>query len=601
MQKLFKWFTTSLLSILTLLALGAIYITVAVDPNQFKPQIETVAQQSGVELSINGDLQWQFLPIGITVNQVDYNLQDQSLGGHIDQLSLGVDLLALLPADNQQIPINSLSIKDGRLFVALPDQLPIQITQINLDIRGASYDGTPFPVNLSMQMLGGKKFSLNTELGMVFKNQQVTDLSLSQLDLRLDALRLSGDLQTSENLSHIQGDIRLHSFNLVDQLNRFKQLAPNLQIPEMANPQALTSISVDSRFNLELSQTSEVQTLLVIDNQSVDINVLIDQPNYSLTTVVSADSFNLNHYLSQSPDSNNNVALFAPLAIPLAVWHGKSQVEFSLGELVFSDFSLSNIYTDLYGYRNVFSLRSFNADAFDGQINAVAELDLRNPEANFNLQTSIDSINLGEALASTTDSSDLLGVLNLDVDIQGSGNYPETIIESLNGTGQLELLSPQLTKTNLEQSLCTAAALFSGGQSSGKKWPQGTQLWDFKGDFRLNRGRLIINDYQTGTGHIAASGSGTLSLLNQSYSIKNTLLADKSTTSSNGCSINKNLQNRPITLRCDGTIGESPNCRPEENMLKLFFKDRVLNQMGLGSQTNPFKQLINKRLSPNRQ
>lgn len=601
MQKLFKWFTTSLLSTLTLLALGAIYINVAVDPNQFKPQIETVAQQSGVELSINGDLQWQLLPIGITVNQVDYNLQDQSLGGHIDQLSLGVDLLALLPADNQQIPINSLSIMDGRLFVALPDQLPIQITQINLDIRGASYDGTPFPVNLSMQMLGGKKLSLNTELGIVFANQQVTDLSLSQLDLRLDALRLSGDLQTSENLSHIQGDMRLHSFNLVDQLNSFKQLAPNLQIPEMANPQALNSVSVDSRFNLELSQTSEVQTLLVIDNQSVDINVLVDQPNYSLTTVVSADSFNLNHYLSKSSAGNNNVALFAPLAIPLAVWHGKSQVEFSLGELVVSDFSLSNIYTDLYGYRNVFSLRSFNADAFDGQINAVAELDLRNPEANFNLQTSIDGINLGEALASTSDSSDLLGVLNLDIDIQGSGNYPETIIESLNGTGQLEILSPQLTKTNLEQSLCTAAALFSGGQSSDKQWPQGTQLWDFKGDFRLNRGRLIISDYQTGTGHIAASGNGSLNLLSQSYSIKNTLLADKSTTSSNGCSINKNLQNRPITLRCDGTIGESPNCRPDENMLKLFFKDRVLNQMGLGSQTNPLKQLINKRLSPNRQ
>lgn len=601
MQKLFKWLATSLLSTLTLLALGAIYITVAVDPNHFKPQIETAAQQAGVELSIKGDLEWQFLPIGITVNQVDYSLQDKSIAGHIDQLALGVDLLALIPPDNQQIPIDSLSIQDGRLFVALPDQLPIQITQINLDIRGASYDGTPFPVSLSMQVFGGKKLSLNTELGIVFANRQVTDFSVSQLDLRLDALKLSGDVQTTEHLSHIQGDIRIHSFNLLDQLNSFKQFVPNLQLPEMANPQALNAVSVDSRFNLELSQTSEVQTVLVIDNQSFDINVLIDQPNYSLTTLISADSLNLNHYLSQSSDDSNNAALFAPLAIPLALWHGKSQVEFSLEELVISDFSLNNIYTDLYGYRNVFSLRSFNADVFDGQINAVAELDLSNPEAKFNLQTSIDGINLGEALASASDSSDLLGVLNLDADIQGSGNYPETLIESLNGNGQLEILSPQLTQTNLEQSLCTAAALFGGGQSSSQQWSQGTQLWDFKGDFQLNRGRLIISDYQTGTGHIAASGSGSLNLLNQSYSIKNTLLADKPTTSSNGCSINKNLQNRPITLRCDGKMGESPNCRPDENMLKLFFKDRALNPMGLGSRISPLKELINKRLNPKRQ
>lgn len=596
MKKQLKWLVTSLLSLVALATLGAMYVSVTVDPNQFKPQIETAAEQAGVELSINGDLQWQFLPIGITVNQVDYNLQDQSIAGHIDQLSLGIDLLALIPSEDQQIPINSLSITDGRLFIAIPNQLPIQITQINLDIRGASFDGTPFPVNLSMQMLGGKKISLNTELGMIFENQQVTDFSVSQLDLRLDALKLSGDLQTSENLSQIQGDIRIHSFNLLDQLSSFKQLAPNLQIPEMANPQALTNMRVDSRFNIELSQTSEIQTLLVIDNQPVDINVLIDQPNYSLTTVISADSFDLNPYLSQLSGDSTNAALFAPLAIPLAIWHGKSQVEFSLSKLAIGDFSLSNIFIDLYGHRNVFNLRSFNADAFDGQINGVAELDLRNPEANFTMQASIDQFNLGTALAATMDSSDLSGILSLDIDIGGSGNYPQTIIKSLSGSGQLELLSPQLTKTNLEQSLCTAAALFSGGQSSDKQWTQGTQLWDFKGDFRLNRGRLIVNDYQTGTGHIAASGSGTFNLLNQRYNINNTLLADKPKTSSNGCSINKNLRNRPITLRCDGRIGESPNCRPDKKMFNLLLKDKVLNQIGLGrdSQTNPLKKLIEK-------
>ena len=156
MKKIVKWITTSLITVLTLLALAIIYITVAVDPNQYRDDIEAIADQNGVELSLNGDIEWQFLPLGIRLNQVNYNLKDQSVAGQIDQLWLGVSILSMLTysEESAQLPVNSLSIEKGRLFISRPNQLPLQISDINLKAINIALDGTEFPLSISLQALG---------------------------------------------------------------------------------------------------------------------------------------------------------------------------------------------------------------------------------------------------------------------------------------------------------------------------------------------------------------------------------------------------------------------------------------------------------------
>ena len=49
------------------------YLLVAVDPNDFKPEIKSAAASQGLELSLDGNLSWQFLPqIGVVVEQVEF-------------------------------------------------------------------------------------------------------------------------------------------------------------------------------------------------------------------------------------------------------------------------------------------------------------------------------------------------------------------------------------------------------------------------------------------------------------------------------------------------------------------------------------------------
>ena len=384
-----------------------------------------------------------------------------------------------------------------------------------------------------------------------------------------------GEINSSEQMAYISGQLQTNGFDLLEQLATLQQLIPDLYVPEMVDPQAFKSVSITSNFSIERTQTSEIQTQLVIDNQPVDINVLIDEQRYKMTTMMSADNLDLSAYLIKGTSSNGNAALFAPLAIPLALWHGKSQVEVHLGQLQLNNLALSNIYINLFGNRNVFKVNSFAADAFEGQIDATATLDLRGKEANFNIQSSINNLNLesllGVSVAQNNSQSQpkMQGLLDLTFNLQGSGNQVQSIVKSLSGTGQLQVLSPYYKEINIEQTLCSAVAMLSGKQSD-QQWAEGTQLNDLTSDFRLSGGRVIIDNFQTGAGNIDLSGKGSVNLIEQVYRLNNTLWVAGSATSETGCSVNAKLQNRDLPFVCEGRLGEPANCRPDASLIKLF-------------------------------
>lgn len=608
MQKLFKWLATSLLSMLILLILAVVYVSVAIDPNQYRGNIEAIAEQNGLQLSLEGDLKWQLLPLGIRFNQVNFTLHDQSMAGSIEQLWLGVNPLSasIKQNTNAQLPVSSFKVDNARLFVSRPDQLPLQINAIDFEASDIAFDGTAFPISLSLQPLPGIQLFLDTQLGIVYSEQKISDFSLSDFSLTLGELKVTGEIDTSNQMAYIWGSVQTEDIDLPKQVALLQKLASDLYLPEMVDPKALKAVRLSSSFNIEPTQTSEVQVQLVVDAQPIDINILIDEQDYSMTTQVSAQTLDVSAYLFKDTVANNNAALFAPLAVPLALWHGKSQVEVYLGELQWKNFSLENIYLDLFGNRNVFKVNSLTADAFDGQIDAVAELDLRHSEAIFRLQSSIANANL-ETLVASTDinkASPVEGVINLDINLQGSGNHTQTLVNSLKGSGQLTVSAPLLKDINIEQTLCTAMAMLSGGKQTDQNWAKSTELNDLMANFRFDGGRMTINNFNTGAGNIDLLGEGSVDLFNQTYRLDNKLLIDQAKTSEAGCSVNQKLQNREVIFRCEGRLGDRANCRPDGNLIRLFMQktakerlgDRFSQRLSGDDQSNPVKNLIKKRL-----
>lgn len=85
------------LTALVILTVGAVAAAVLLlNPNDYKPQIENLAEQhTRLELSLQGDIGWSFMPLGLELNSVSARLDDAPFLT-LDRLVARVGLLSLL-------------------------------------------------------------------------------------------------------------------------------------------------------------------------------------------------------------------------------------------------------------------------------------------------------------------------------------------------------------------------------------------------------------------------------------------------------------------------------------------------------------------------
>ena len=561
----------SLLSLILFISLSIFVVTLVVDPNQFKPGIQSTASNAGVELDMDGDLAWQIFPFGLSAEKVNFVFNDQSMAGSADQLRFGIGISTLISFASQrsQLPISQLSVTNGRVLYALPNSLPLQFSQIDLSVNDVNSTGKAFPIRLSLLAPKGLKISLNTELGVRLSEQTLTDISIANLQLKVNRLSISGYLNASNNMTKIQGQINSEDFDLIQQFKLAKRFIPDLLMPKMVDAKALTNISFDSFFDIEVDGLSKIQTTLVVDGQAIDIDVDIDQPQHKLRTVVSGQTLNLDAYQSRANSQSDNSMLFAPLAIPMAVWHGQSQFELNFLGIELGDLRLSNLYANLFGNQNIFRLTSLNGDIYDGHINATGSLNLQDATPSFSFSSFFRNIDLNTATQSM-ENINIAGRLNFDTTITGSGDTAESILQSLDGDGSITINKPNYQGVNLEQTLCNAAAVFGVKPIPKTTWSKNTEFDDINAKLKFKNGRLFINDYQTQLANIDIYGNGDINLSSLRYSANTTVLATRSTSSPKGCNINPMIVKREIPFSCKGALGDSIKCKPDNNLIQTL-------------------------------
>lgn len=571
MKIFFKRLIIGFTSLILFIILGIFVATLVIDPNQYKANIESTSASVGIELGIEGDLAWQLFPLGISAEKVNFVLSDKSMAGSADQLKLGVDFSALasLASQRNELPISRLSITNGRVLYALPNSLPLQFSQINLAIDNLNSTGHKFPIALDLLAPKGVKIFVASDVAIKTSDQTVTDFTIANLQLKVNQLSISGYFDASDNLSKIQGNIKSETFDLIQQFKLAKRFVSDLMVPQLADPNALTNVYFDSFFDIETTGYSKIQSTLSVDGQELDIDVDIDQQHYKLNTWVNGKVLNLDAYKAKSSANADNSMLFAPLAIPMALWHGQSQFELNLMAVELGDITLSNLYANLFGNQNMFRLTALSGDVFGGHLNTSASLNMQGSKPNFSIESSITDIDLS-ALSKSLDDINISGEFNLQTTIKGSGNTTESIIESLSGGGELNIQSPSYIGFNLEQTLCNAAAIFDGKTIPKTTWSENTVLDDLTGKFRFNQGRLLLSDYQTNLENIDIYGNANINLSSLRYSLNTTVLATQSKSSAQGCKINPMIVKRDIPFKCKGALGDKFKCKPDNNLIQTL-------------------------------
>lgn len=588
MGTIIKWILRSGLSLLALIAIAMAYLVLAVDPNDFKPEIKSAAASQGIELTLDGNLSWQFLPqIGVVVEQVEF-AHGSVASGKIGELSLAVSWSELFNIDlsGKQLPVGSVAISDGTIMLAelAPNTFPIQLKRFNARVNNFSLAGDSFPISASAEIFSGLALDLEAVVALQVNTSAaaIEKITVSDLKTSIGNMQVSGQFYAESNFATAQGSLRSNSFNLQKLVTSISRSFPAVKLSAMASEDALSAVSWNSSFNTDMNGLSTFNTELELDSQVLSIASKVDHSINNLFMRVTGDQFDVSDYLAaDSNNSDQNGALFAPLAVPFALWLGRSQMELSLGKLKLPDFDADNIYINLFGNQKVLRLSSFNSDIFGGQVNATGRLDMRSTAPNFNLQASLTNIDLEETLPSIADSSDITGLLSLEASIEGAGNNVDEITSTLRGGGDITVVDPRYAAINAEEMFCNAAALF-GGSDSNSSWPQGTQFKTLTGSFQLNDGKLLFKDMNSATGNLSIKSRGTVELAQQRFKIIADTRVNGSKTSASGCSVNKRLQNRSLPFICTGSFdqGGKTSCKPDDNLIRDLLKGSVYEQIG---------------------
>ncbi|WP_111641357.1 AsmA family protein [Marinimicrobium alkaliphilum] len=118
MKRLLKIFAV-LIALLVILVIGFFLFF---DPNVFKPRIESMAREQGVDLRIQGDLGWQLWPsIGVEVNgiRVAAVSEPEDAIAELDRASL---LLALRPLFRGEVQVHHVIVEGARINARIDEE-----------------------------------------------------------------------------------------------------------------------------------------------------------------------------------------------------------------------------------------------------------------------------------------------------------------------------------------------------------------------------------------------------------------------------------------------------------------------------------------------
>lgn len=103
-MKALRYLLIAVVAVILLVAAAIIIATLVIDPNNYKPQIEKVVEdKTNLDLILEGDISWSFIPIGLELNNVEARLEDQPFV-KLNQLVAEVDfwsLITMSPAVDQ--------------------------------------------------------------------------------------------------------------------------------------------------------------------------------------------------------------------------------------------------------------------------------------------------------------------------------------------------------------------------------------------------------------------------------------------------------------------------------------------------------------------
>ena len=376
MNKIIKFLLLTLGTVVVLAGLAAALMFLLVDPNRYKPALESVfTQQTGLKLTLAGDIDWTFSPVfGLSLKDVRLSKEGGTmelaslrelaikiepkgiLNGHLAMqqfLADGLHINWLVDADgvsNWQLDtqtsgstgsqaqsnddttisavIEQITISDASISIQdAPRGINAQLNDLSVISNNTNFENRPFPFEINFEVADNNR---GADASVQISSIASVDLNrgnaqLNELSVKLNPMHLSGSLSlTNFNDSpNFSGSLSSNTFALTDFLDRY--IGTPAQAP-VTLPGQIDATS--DQFSAQLSFNGNANAInidsltLTLDDMQVNADAaytvgLAGSPA-QLVYNISANALDLNRYMQGSAAEQQDTDETVPAATAAA-------------------------------------------------------------------------------------------------------------------------------------------------------------------------------------------------------------------------------------------------------------------------------------------
>jgi len=516
--------------IVVVAAVGLVYFIRSGDHTSTIEQ--AVADSTGYELTIAGDLNVEFFPrLGLTLSDVRLrnpgqrqellstsevvlrvNLR-QLLSGNVQVEELLADnfhvnyyvnadgssiwdVAGMTDMDSQEdsdgdsgdssgienLTVDRISINNTSIdYQDLSAGSRYQVNNFNLETRDTNLAGRPFDMQIDFDF---ENNGMSEAVPISMRSNIIVDISNSNVNLNNVALTVTPLLLQGEislvsfaNNPQFTGNLRADPFNMRTLLERFALVAeaagggaPVLDSDQLA--------SFEMEFSGNQSEATLPSMTLTLGNASIEANGSVRfasgiSPMNVSYSVIGGD-IDLTPYLGgadaeEEPPTASGPEVDTPLPVEaLASMNLLGSV--SLGSVTLDEmrFDDINLYTNIED--SVLDLELAPVTAFNGTLQGAVRFDARSNAPALTSQFSVNQMNLVELAPAISRFNSATGNLNLEADHTATGSTVNGLMDTLSGTTSFAITDNSVDIGLIKQVFTAIAALSPTGESI-QQWP----------------------------------------------------------------------------------------------------------------------------------
>jgi AsmA protein len=343
------------------------------------------------------------------------------------------------------------------------------------------------------------------------------------LQLKIDNLELTAPLTITSltTMPEVATDIVIKPFDAR------KLLTASGVVLETADEEVLTRVGLNSKigFNVEKSLLDVADFTISLNDTHISGSARVQTGEKLVSRFnIAVDALNLDRYLPPPSESKNTEDEKSvgddKAAAPDIRFLRSMDVEgkVSIGQLQANQVELSNINLNLLIKQGKLQVKPLIADIYKGTIRTDLTLNANPDVPEFQLQQSINGVQVGPLLKAVADTDMLSGATEFKAGISGRSLDPVIIQKTLNGNGQFMFRDGAVKGINIAQLVRDAQAKIKGEYSSDKvntREPKQTDFSELSGTFSIVNGLLNNPDLTAFSPLLRIRGNGDINLPEQ--------------------------------------------------------------------------------------